>query len=98
MQLWDESQSFNQQATFKIAIASSTIFAGIVGSEKLTYDYWGDGILFIYLHVNLCSMFSLQPWQLYKRLWHPVQARQTRLWLQIQSITLSQRVSLPFNL
>lgn len=61
MQLWDESQSFNQQATFKIAIASSTIFAGIVGSEKLTYDYWGDGILFIIYMLICVQCFHYSP-------------------------------------
>lgn len=30
-----------------VGIVNNTLFGGIVGSEKLTYDYWGDGMQFI---------------------------------------------------
>lgn len=46
---WSKSSWQNKGvADVRIAILTAPIFGGMIGSEKLTYDLWGDGTF----HVN----------------------------------------------
>lgn len=46
---WSEKEGYKENSIeLRIAISQSTVFGGMVGSEKLTYDYWGEGTTFTY--------------------------------------------------
>eukprot|EP00026_Physarum_polycephalum_P001820 Phypoly_transcript_01823.p1 GENE.Phypoly_transcript_01823~~Phypoly_transcript_01823.p1 ORF type:complete len:871 (+),score=108.07 Phypoly_transcript_01823:479-3091(+) len=56
---WESNQSFTGLFTIKIGIACSTIYGGVVGSEKCTYDYWGDGLMLVQKMASACPANSI---------------------------------------
>lgn len=40
--VWSEKEGLSESSIeVRIAITSSTLYGGMIGSERLTYDHWG---------------------------------------------------------